>query len=122
MKQPRWKINKNKTEFYPMLVRSEVNFDDCELFMIVYNQYQKGKGLVRACIASVTKYWNFIENGFLDSIPEEDTLVYIGEKTERVTVKIPKKRNYENRFEFLADMLFINGIEGYRPHMEVMQL
>ena len=138
MHKPKWKVGKSDLQkgYFPITIQDGSNCNNFEIFMIREDDYKYRRQQLGACILMVRKYWPLIDSKNFGSVPRMEKVAYLlnplGEfRTPRspselisanfAEINIPRGPGdcYDNKFEFFAEMLSINGFSFYRPKMEV---
>lgn len=123
--KPRWMIKEslNKTA---VVVQNPSNPDDCEVFMIKIDKDSSDGIIFNGCIEAARRINELMDRGYYF----KNTIFNYSEKkniendsvTSGVGISIPSQdraKQLDNRFELLAEILAMNGINFSRPAMEV---
>lgn len=123
--KPRWLATERPNQV-AMIVQNVSNSDDCEVFMIEFREGSIDKMIFEGCVEATNRIIELIDNGqyFKNEVYNytQKKKIINGTVTSGVGISIPSQRRskqFENRFELLAEVLAMNGINFRRPAMGV---
>lgn len=119
--KPRWLVAEKPNQV-AVLARNVSNVDDCEVFMVDLRQESNDKMILEGCIEAanvvtgLSEIGQYIENKIFYYTPDNGTKIGISIPSQK------RSKQFDNRFELLAEILAMNGINFRRPAMEVYEL
>lgn len=117
-----------------MVIQNPSNPDDCEVFMIKIDEDSSDRIIFNGCVQAARRITELMDRGnyFKNTIFNYSEKVLSKEKDSSITtvtsgvgISIPSQRRakqFDNRFELLAEILAMNGINFSRPAMGVIHL
>lgn len=127
--KPRW-IRKDSTNPVAVLVQNPANANDWEVFMVKFAEEESSDRIIfNGCIAATRRITELMDRGnyFKNTIYNysEKKNIENGSVTSGVGISIPSQRRakqLDNKFELLAEILAMNGINFSRPAMGIRNL
>lgn len=127
--KPRWMIKDSSTAVH-MIIRNPSNADDCEVFVIkIAKEGSLDRFIFNGCVEATKRITELMDRGnyFKNKIfnYSEKKGIGNGSVTSGIGISIPSQRRakqLDNRFELLAEILAMNGVNFSRPAMGVINL
>lgn len=131
--KPKW-MRKDPMNPVAVLVQNPANANDWEVFMVKFTDEESSDRIIfNGCVAATRRIIELMDRGgyfkntifnYSEKVSKEEN-GSVTTVTSGVGISIPSERRakqIDNRFELLAEILVMNGINFSRPAMGVVHL